>query len=372
MGQELNILPSMGRKKQYRSPEGLIRHPHSECWYIKARIGGKLIYKSTRTSDLQKAELILSKVRVALLSLDDQVRQIIGKSIPFTELMRRYLKEVSSLKRSCESDTFRSKPLAAYFGDRRIDAITLQDVYQYQDWRKNQTRIHSQEKVSGPTVNREIALLRHAFRKAIRWGFVDRNPVVGIEGFEENKRTRYITDEEFEAIKSIARANESSRHLYDVVEALYHTAQRSGSILSLKWKQVNFDERTITFEPSSKNKGKPSAIWINDPLLKVLNRLKLARSLYPVISPFVFRKADGGRYRSINKAWKTACQKAKVKDARVHDIRHKAITDMVAAGYSLEFVGRIAGHSTPSTTHRYTHLSVDHTREALEALGRGK
>jgi hypothetical protein len=36
------------------------------------------------------------------------------------------------------------------------------------------------------------------------------------------------------------------------------------------------------------------------------------------------------------------------------------------------FVGRVAGHTTPSTTHRYTHLSVDVTKEALEAIGRRK
>jgi integrase len=363
----------MGRKKGYKAPQGLVKHNNSNNWYIKARINGKLIYKSTRTPEIQKAELILAKVKVALLSLDDQVKQIIGKSIPFRELIQRYIKEVSPLKKSFESDKFRSKPLIEFFNDRKIDTITTQDVYQYQDWRKNQTILQSSKNISGSTVNREIALIRHAFRKGIRWGYINQNPVQGIEGFSENKRTRYITDEEFEAIKSTARPNEYSRHLCDITDALYHTAQRSGNILNLRWKQINLDERTVSFEQNaSKNKGTPCVIWINEPLLKLLNRLKLARSSYSVISPFVFRKADGTPYKSINRAWKTACKKAVVKDARIHDIRHKAITDMVKAGFSLEFVGRVAGHTTPSTTHRYTHLSVDVTKEALEAIGRGK
>ena len=85
---------------------------------------------------------------------------------------------------------------------------------------------------------------------------------------------------------------------------------------------------------------------------------------------YVFQKPDGTRYRSINRAWKTACKRAMANDAHVHDLRHKAITDMVKAGFSLEFVARVAGHSTPSTTRRYTHLSVNETRDALEALGR--
>lgn len=360
----------MGRKKGYKAPQGLIKQKHSNHWYIKTRINGKLIYKSTRTSDPQKAELILAKVKVALLSLDSQVKQIIGKSIPFEQLIERYLKEVSSTKRSFESDGFRSKPLIEFFKDCKIDTITTQDIYQYQDWRKNQTISQSNKTISGSTVNREIALLRHAFKKAIRWGYLDQNPIQGIEGFSEAKRERYITDDEFEAIKKVAKQYDSSRHLADIIHALYHTAQRSGRILNLKWTQIDLKERNITFEQVSKTKKVPFIIWINDPLYDLLSRLKSERSLKKVVGPYLLQKKDGTSYKSINKVWKSCCRKAGVKDARIHDIRHKAITDMVRAGFSLEFVGRVAGHTTPATTQRYTHLSVDATKEALESLGR--
>jgi len=58
----------------------------------------------------------------------------------------------------------------------------------------------------------------------------------------------------------------------------------------------------------------------------------------------------------------------KMPESMISVIRPQPI--MVKAGFSLEFVGRVAGHTTPSTTHRYTHLSVDVTKEALEAIGR--
>jgi integrase len=365
-----DTLRHVSRKKRYKAPEGLIKQKHSAHWYIKTRINGRLIYKSTRTSDLQKAELILAKVKVALLSLDSQVKQIIGKSIPFEELMGRYIKEVSSTKRSFESDKFRSRLLIKFFENRKIDTITTQDVYQYQDWRKNQTIPKSNKSISGPTINREISLLRHAFRKAIRWGYLDRNPAQGIEGFLETKRERYITDNEFDGIKKVAEAHDNSRHLPHIMDALYNTAQRSGRILNLKWPQIDLKERNITFEQLSKTKKVPFIIWINDLLYDLLTRLKSERSLKKVVGPYVFQKMDGTPYKSVNKVWNSCCRKANVKDARIHDIRHKAITDMVRAGFSLEFVGRVAGHTTPATTQRYTHLSVDVTKEALESLGR--
>lgn len=354
------------RKKEYRAPEGLVKQRKSRNWYIKTRIGGKLIYKSTRTPDLRQAELILAKVKVALLSLDSQVREVIGKSIPFGQLLTRYLNEVSAEKRSFESDKIRSKPLLEHFKDQRIDTITTQDIYRYQDWRRN-SKARTGKPISGATVNREIALLRHALKKSIRWGYLEQNPAAGVEGFSESKRERYITDEEFEAIKRVAKSYKFSRHLANIVDVLYHTAQRSGRIFNLKWKQINLKERTITFEQVSKTKKVPHVIWINDPLFALLSRMsRIRRSLVP----WVFHKQDVTPYKSINKGWNTACKKAGVKDVRIHDIRHKAITDMVRAGFSLEFVGRVAGHSTPSTTHRYAHLSVNATKEALDSLGK--
>lgn len=357
----------MGRKKGYRAPQGLVKQRKSKNWYIKTRIGGRLIYKSTRTSDLRQAELILAKVKVALLSLDSQVREVIGKSIPFDQLMARYLKEVSVDKRSFESDRIRSKPLLGYFKDQRIDMITTQDIYRYQGWRRNFTTPRTKKPVSGATVNREIALLRHALRKAIRWGYLEQNPATRIEGFSEVKRERYITDEEFEAIKKAVTSHEFSRHVANIMDVLYHTAQRSGRIFDLKWKQINLKERTIIFEQVSKTKRVPHVIWINDPLFALLSRMRRVRKS---LVPWVFYKQDGTPYKSINKAWNTACKKAGVQNAHIHDIRHKAITDMVKAGFSLEFVGRVAGHSAASTTHRYVHLSVDATKEALESLGK--
>ena len=333
-------------------------------WYIKTRINGKLIYKSTKTPDIKKAELILSKVKVALLSLDSEVKQIIGKAIPFRQLMERYLTEISSEKRSQESDYFRSKPLIEFWGDSKIDTITTQDVYKYMDWRKG--------KVSGPTVNREISLLRHSFRKAIRWGYVDKNPSQGIEGFTENRRTRYISDQEFDAIKAIASSGKNSRYLSDVMDGLYFTAQRLGRILDLKWNQIDMKERTISFEQTSRTKRVPLLLWINEPMLRLLTRMRSERGLFKVVGPYVFQKSDGKPHTSINRLWRRCCRKSGVKDARIHDIRHKSITDMVRKGYSLESVGRVAGHSTPSTTAGYTHLSIDATKDALEAIGRGK
>jgi hypothetical protein len=89
-----------------------------------------------------------------------------------------------------------------------------------------------------------------------------------------------------------------------------------------------------------------------------------------IAGPYFFQKINGKPYGTIKTTWKTCCRKAEVIDAHVHDIRHKAITDMGKRGYTIQQIAKIAGHSQILTTMRYTHLRAEDTRKALESLGR--
>jgi integrase len=78
---------------------------------------------------------------------------------------------------------------------------------------------------------------------------------VGIEGFSENKRERYVADDEFKNILSKMEDNHK-----DLFLAVYHTAQRPGRIYSLQWKQIDLEGRSITFENTSSNKRVPNVL----------------------------------------------------------------------------------------------------------------
>lgn len=184
----------------------------------------------------------------------------------------------------------------------------------------------------------------------------------GIEGFSENRRERYITDQEFSAIE-----DHVSDDVRDILDALYNTAQRPGRIYNLQWKQVNMDERFITFENTSRNKRVPEILWINDTLYDILIRRKTNRR---TLSPYVFYKGSLKPYSEFDilKAWKKACKDAEVESCIPRDLRHKAITDMKKAGYNDSFVGNVAGHSDPRTTKRYTHFSVEETKSPFQTL----
>ncbi len=75
-------------------------------------------------------------------------------------------------------------------------------------------------------------------------------------------------------------------------------------------------------------------------------------------------QTPGEPLREIKKFWSSVCKTARIKDARLHDLRHTYASHLVSAGMSLPIVGRLLGHTQVQTTARYAHLSDDPLRQA--------
>jgi len=63
------------------------------------------------------------------------------------------------------------------------------------------------------------------------------------------------------------------------------------------------------------------------------------------------------------------CKAADITGLRVHDLRHSFASQLASGGASLPLIGALLGHSSPSTTHRYSHLFDDPMRQAVEKVG---
>src|SRR5262249_20954784 len=68
------------------------------------------------------------------------------------------------------------------------------------------------------------------------------------------------------------------------------------------------------------------------------------------------------------KAWGRICKAAKLKELRIHDLRHSFASVGASSGHSLLVVGKLLGHAQASTTQRYAHLSEDPVAAASEAI----
>jgi site-specific recombinase XerD len=76
----------------------------------------------------------------------------------------------------------------------------------------------------------------------------------------------------------------------------------------------------------------------------------------------------GKHFHDVRTAFDNAMTKAGITGFRFHDLRHTAASHMVMAGVDMKTVGKIIGHTTTTTTERYSHLTPEHMRGAIEKL----
>ncbi len=71
---------------------------------------------------------------------------------------------------------------------------------------------------------------------------------------------------------------------------------------------------------------------------------------------------------NIKKGFKAAVVRSGLQDFRFHDLRHTFSSQVIMRGGSLKDVQELLGHKTMTMTLRYSHLSSDHKRNAVNLL----
>ena len=151
------------------------------------------------------------------------------EDLAFETACQKYLNWycVHSRPKSYERHVASAVALKAYFGERRLSQISSFLVEEYKSDRRTdcvcpspperdgsagrcQECKHLLRARSESTINRELAMLKHLFTKAIEWDFATTNPVRQVKMFRESAgRTRYLSQGEAQAL--IAACNEHFR-----------------------------------------------------------------------------------------------------------------------------------------------------------------
>ncbi len=200
------------------------------------------------------------------------------------------------------------------------------------------------------TVAREITIIKRMFRKAAEWGKVKLNPAATIQKPRvDNGRVRYLSADE---LKRLEKALPTWLRALSVFARF--TGCRRGEMLRLRWQDADLDRAVLTLRETKT--GRDQVVRINatvDALLKSLP-VPIERG------QLVFRREDvPASWMEINRAWRAACTKAKVKDYRWHDQRHQAATELINRGATLYDVQGFLRHRTPAMSARYAHLTDD-------------
>jgi len=281
---------------------------------------GKQVRKSTETEDKKLAQRIYDKIRCEVTE-GKWFERLPGADKTFREMMEKYMAEHSEPKKaSAERDRSSSTHLLPFFGGFLLGDITQRLINEY----KTSRRV---EEASPCTINRELALMKHAFNISLReWEWVNQNPVLKVAMEKEPpSRDRWLKYEEEEKLLAA-----SSQWLQEIVIFALETGCRREEMLSLDRGSVD--------------------------LLK-----KVA---------VVFGKKTGDR-RTIpltQKAFKAALKKAKIEGFRFHDLRHSFASRLAQSGVDPYAIQRLLGHKTFTTTQRYAHHCSESLRVGIKAL----
>jgi integrase len=171
----------------------------------------------------------------------------------------------------------------------------------------------------------------------------------------------------------IARVADISEEYSDLIDFLAHTGLRWGEIRALTVSDL-IQVPAMALEVSrshsdgyrlkSTKSGKPRIVPLDDRARELALKYTVGKSG----DDYVFRSPRGKQLSSAN--FKRAVDWNALTDRRVHDLRHTAATNWIAAGLDVKTLSVWLGHSTSAITHRVYAgwLGNDANLAALEKL----
>lgn len=291
----------------------------------------------------------LHKNKNTALAMWNKLAEPVTKITTMNDLFDRYMIEVAPLKstKSYQNNIVQVRPLKAFFGEMEPTTVTAVHIYGYLERRAN---LMTGEKIT--SANLEKALLSHVFAYAIKWGALKDNPCRFVMSLKkkEKETERYVTNEEFWAVHSIAPLV-----IQLIMELAWITSLRKADLLKVKKSDVTDDGILISI---SKKRTKKNVIleW-TDALKHWHDRTKLIKT--KVLSMYLLPSKNGTQYtkdgfattfyRTVQRALKLGLIK---ESFSIHDIRAKALTD-ASEIYGLDFAQQQGAHESKKTTFGY-------------------
>lgn len=222
-------------------------------------------------------------------------------------------------------------------------------------------------KESRATAGRKLAALRSFFRWLVREGVIEENPARPVRAPKpERKLPRLLGESEVARLLETPDVS-TLRGKRDValMELLYATGMRVGELVSLNLEDVDMAEGSILV--LGKGRKERHVLFGEKARTALLGYLSARRGEAPRGSrrpapDALFVNARGGRLtdRSVRKILASRLRECAI-EHRIspHGLRHSFATHLLDRGADLRSIQELLGHSSLSTTQKYTHVSTE-------------
>jgi integrase/recombinase XerC len=222
-----------------------------------------------------------------------------------------------------------------------------------------------QKGLSRASTMRKLAALRTFFRFLHREGRVSGNPARALFTPRQAKKVPRVLSEEEAAALVESPPSPDAKTLLGVrdralLELLYATGLRASEVVGLDAERLHLSDRIVRVMGKGR---KERIVPFGEPAARAIEAYLAARPGTRALKPGspVFLNARGGRLtsRSLQRiVEKYVLAKPLEHDASPHTLRHSFATHLLARGADLRAIQELLGHSSLSTTQKYTHVAT--------------
>jgi integrase len=266
-----------------------------------------------------------------------------ARELLLKDILQRYVQEVSPTKRSAQReaegiDFMLRQKIAAY----SMAALTPSVVAQYRDQRL--------KTVAPGTIIRELSILSSVISHARKeWGLATLNPCALVRKPPTPQgRARLLTlAEESRLLDELRPIRRRSPWMVPLVQLALETAMRRGELLSMEWKYVNLEDRTV-FLPLTKN-GTSRTVPLSTKAVGILAGLPIQSDgpVFPI------------SHMTMHNCFVHACKRAGIENLHFHDLRHTATSRLAERLPNLIELAAVTGHQTLQMLKRYYHPKAE-------------
>ena len=249
------------------------------------------------------------------------------------------------------------------------------------------------EKTTAKNIHQLHKIFKIFFKYCLKADILVKNPLLAVElpkiAMQTKSTNTALSDADIE--KLVAVCKKDIKH-FPFVFACF-TGLRSGELLALTYKDIDFKNAMITVNKSVKyltvdGKYKPllseaktvasiRRIPIMEEIQELLrvhiNELRKDTNVISFTGDFLLFPSAAGTYREQNnflQAYQRLCNSLGIEEGRtIHSLRHTFCTILARQGVSLLDASRLMGHSNINITARiYSHVSDDDKKNAVQKL----
>lgn len=292
------------------------------------------------------------------------------QQVRFSEFVDKWLATLTVRPSSLSDYENTCRHLKAHFGERRLSAITTEDI---EGFVATFSANHAPN-----TTRKALTRLRQVLGRAVAWGYISRDPSREVSNAPKRRKVRQIHVLSPEQVADLLAA--SPDYWRPLFLTAVSTGLRRGELFGLAWSDVLWIERKLVVRNqlqggklvTPKSESARRRIDVGPALLQVLAAHKTdcppsdLDLVFPTPRGLAVHTSDFNR-----DVFKPTTASAMLPDLVLHDLRHTYASALIHQGQSVKYVQTVMGHASAQTTlDVYGHLFDTGGQDAALSLER--